>query len=139
MQAVDALNPSPAHAFTRTRGLLVLLILGIPAGAGAGTAEEGPAPPPQFAICAACHSTASDGSHSMGPNLRGVVGRKAGSAPGFQYSSAMRDSGIRWTPQELDSFLTDVPAKVPGTLMPINGLPDPADRQAVIRYLKSLK
>ena len=75
----------------------------------------------------------------MGPNLRGVVGRKAGTAPGFQYSQAMKGSGIRWTPQELDSYLTDVTAKVPGTLMPFNGLPDSGDRQAVIDYLKSLK
>jgi len=51
----------------------------------------------------------------------------------------MRSSGIRWTPKELDSFLTDVSAKVPGTLMPFPGLPDPQDRQAVIAYLKSLK
>lgn len=96
-------------------------------------------PPPQFAICAVCHTTSADGANSMGPNLRGVVGRKAGTAPGFQYSQAMKGSGIRWTPQELDSYLTDVTAKVPGTLMPFNGLPDSGDRQAVINYLKSLK
>ena len=96
-------------------------------------------PPAQFAICAVCHTTSADGANSMGPNLRGVVGRKAGTAPGFQYSQAMKGSGIRWTPQELDSYLTDVTAKVPGTLMPFNGLPDSGDRQAVINYLKSLK
>jgi cytochrome c len=98
-----------------------------------------PTPPPQFAVCAACHTTSADGENSMGPNLRGVVGRKAGTAPGFQYSQAMRDSGIRWTPEELDSYLTDVAAKVPGTLMPFNGFPDAQDRQAVIGYLKSLE
>jgi cytochrome c len=100
------------------------------------TASE---PPPQFAICSACHTTSTDGANSMGPNLRGVVGRKAGSAPGFQYSEAMKKSGIRWTAQELNAFLSDVPAKVPGTLMPFPGLPEAQDREAVIAYLKSLK
>src|SRR5579859_1549276 len=100
---------------------------------------SGAEPPAQFAICSACHTTTADGANSMGPNLRGVVGRKAGTAPGFQYSQAMRKSGIRWTPQELNSFLTDVTAKVPGTLMPFPGLPDAQDRQAVITYLASLK
>ncbi len=112
--------------------------LGVAAVARAATPAE-PTPPPQFAICAVCHTTSTDGASSMGPNLRGVVGRKAGTAPGFQYSQPMKSSGIRWTPQELDSYLTDVSAKVPGTLMPFNGLPDPQDRQAVIAYLKSLK
>jgi cytochrome c len=107
-------------------------------GAKAGAPPPG-TPPPQFAICAVCHTTSADGANSMGPNLRGVVGRKAGTAPGFQYSQAMKGSGIRWTPRELDSYLTDVTAKVPGTLMPFNGLPDAQDRQAVIGYLKSLK
>lgn len=105
----------------------------------AAAAAPTPEPPPQFAICSACHTTSSDGANSMGPNLRGVVGRRAGTAPGFQYSDAMKGLGIRWTPQELDSFLTNVQAKVPGTLMPFNGLPDAQDRQAVIAYLKSLK
>jgi cytochrome c len=123
--------------------LLVMANLWAPFGAAAAAPEASatpPAkPPPQFSICAACHTTSADGANSMGPNLRGVVGRKAGTAPGFQYSRPMRDSGIRWTPQELDSFLTNVSGKVPGTLMPFNGLPDAQDRQAVIAYLKSLK
>lgn len=109
------------------------------AAATAQSALPAAAAPPQFAICTACHTTSTDGANAMGPNLRGVVGRKAGTAPGFQYSQPMRSSGIRWTPKELDSFLTDVSAKVPGTLMPFPGLPDPQDRQAVIAYLKSLK
>jgi cytochrome c len=119
--------------------LLVTASLCAPFGAAAVAQDANATPPPQFTLCAACHSTSPDGANSMGPNLRGVVGRKAGTAPGFQYSRPMRESGIRWTPKELDSFLSDVPAKVPGTLMPINGLPDAQDRQAVIDYLKRLK
>lgn len=109
------------------------------ATAAGQSSAPAPAPPSQFAICAVCHTTTTDSAHGMGPNLRGVVGRKAGTAPGFQYSQPMRNSRIRWTPQELDSFLADVRAKVPGTLMPFPGLPDAADRQAVIAYLKTLR
>lgn len=122
----------------RSLSSMLLAVVGLSSSLGAAAAPEA-TPPPQFAICSACHTTSADGANSMGPNLRGVVGRKAGTAPGFQYSEAMKGSGIRWTPQELNSFLTDVTAKVPGTLMPFPGLPDAQDRQAVIAYLKSLK
>jgi cytochrome c len=134
------LQRGPAAALSTV--LLVTAGLCAPFGAAAVAQEAsatGAIPPSQFAICAVCHTTTTDGASSMGPNLRGVVGRKAGTLPGFQYSKPMRDSGIRWTPRELDSYLTDVSAKVPGTLMPFNGLPDSGDRQAVINYLKSLK
>jgi cytochrome c len=117
----------------------LLIVAALCTRINAAAASPEATPPPQFGICAACHTTSPDGANSMGPNLRGVVGRKAGTAPGFQYSQAMKGSGIRWTPQELDSFLTDVTAKVPGTLMPFPGLPAAQDRQAVIDYLQSLK
>jgi cytochrome c len=123
----------------RSFSSMLLAVVGLSSALGAAAAAPEATPPPQFAICSACHTTSADGANSMGPNLRGVVGRKAGTAPGFQYSEAMKGSGIRWTPQELNSFLTDVTAKVPGTLMPFPGLPDAQDRQAVIAYLKSLK
>jgi cytochrome c len=143
MRSLRTSRPEPGKAPVCSGVLSFIAILFAPCGAAvvAQEASAAPpeAPPPQFTLCATCHSTSADGTNSMGPNLRGVVGRKAGTAPGFQYSQAMKGSGIRWTPQELDSFLTDVPKKVPGTLMPINGLPDAQDRQAVINYLKSLK
>jgi cytochrome c len=123
----------------RSSGLLLGGAVGLLGAMGTAVAANEATPPAQFAICSACHTTTTDGANSMGPNLRGVVGRKAGTAPGFQYSAAMKKSGIRWTPQELNAFLADVPAKVPGTLMPFPGLPDAQDRQAVIAYLQSLK
>jgi cytochrome c len=66
------------------------------------------------------------------------MGRRSGSAEGFAYSQAMREAKITWTEAELDSFLQNVSAKVPGTLMPFNGVADPADRTAIIEYLKTL-
>ncbi len=95
-------------------------------------------PPAAFAICGACHSVSPSGDHSIGPNLRGVIGRRSGSAPKYPYSKAMRDAGIVWSAAEIDSFLQDVAAKVPGTMMSFGGVADPADRKAIVDYLNSL-
>jgi cytochrome c len=97
------------------------------------------APPPQFAVCAACHPTSSDGASAMGPNLRALIGRPAGSLAAFPYSAAMKASGIAWTREALDAFLTNVQQQVPGTQMAFTGIPDAADRAAVIAYLESLR
>ena len=74
----------------------------------------------------------------MGPNLRGVVGRRAGALPSFTYSAAMKSSGIVWTRETLDDYLSNVQNKVPGSMMALPGVPDPADRTAVIAYLETL-
>ena len=114
------------------------------AGGGSSSAPARPSavvatPPPQFVLCAACHPTSSDGASAMGPNLRNVLGRQAGTLEGFSYSSAMKSSGIVWTREELDAFLANVQRKVPGTMMALPGIPDPSDREAVIEYLQSLR
>lgn len=96
-------------------------------------------PPAAFSICAACHTVSPDGAPGIGPNLRGVVGRKPGSAPGFTYSPAMKDADFTWSRVALEEFLTSPGDKVPGNYMTFPGLPDPADRAAVIDYLESLR
>jgi cytochrome c len=90
-----------------------------------------------FGACRACHSV-EKGKAGMGPSLYGVVGRKAGSVPGFSYSKAMTASGITWDGAALDAFMAAPQAKVPGTRMPYGGLKDAAKRQAIIEYLKTL-
>lgn len=104
------------------------------AAPGAAPAE----PPAAFQVCMACHTVSDDGADGMGPNLRGVVGRKAGTKDGFAYSDAVKNSKITWTPAEIDSWLTDPGAKVPGTQM-YQAVADPAERQAIILYLQTLK
>lgn len=96
-------------------------------------------PPAQFAVCGACHTTATDGASSMGPNLRGIEGRRAGTLSGYAYSAAMRDSQIVWSRAELDVFLTNPASKVPGTYMPFAGIVDAVDRSAILDYLTSLR
>lgn len=88
--------------------------------------------------CAVCH-TVEAGKNKIGPSLFGVVGRKAGSAPGYSYSDANKKSGITWTEEELDKYLTDPRAVVPGTKMIFAGLKNPDQRKAVIAYLKAQK
>lgn len=84
------------------------------------------------AHCTMCHAG------GQGPNLAGVVGRKAASAGGYPYSAAMKASHLTWTPANLDAFLAAPAKRVPGTSM-MSGLPQAADRKAVIAYLATLK
>jgi hypothetical protein len=86
--------------------------------------------------CATCHSTGDRGER--GPGLGGVLGRRAGSAAGFGYTPALRDSGLVWDAVTLDRFLTLPSALVPGTAMPMP-VPDAAERHAVVAYLATLK
>jgi len=88
--------------------------------------------------CAICH-TVEAGKNKIGPSLAGVVGRKAGSAPGYSYSDANKNSGITWSEAELDKYLTDPRGVVPGTKMLFAGLKNPDDRKNVIAYLKQQK
>jgi cytochrome c len=87
---------------------------------------------------AICHSTAP-GRNVIGPSLHAVVGRKAGSAPGFNYSPALQASGVVWTPANLDSWLTSPRAVVPQTRMSFAGLHASADRADVIAFLAQQK
>jgi cytochrome c len=90
-------------------------------------------------MCGVCHSVQVTGGPNQGPNLLGVVGRKAGSEPDFpMYSNALKASGITWSKKTLDKFLLDPPAMVPSTLMPML-IADDKTRADVVAYLASLK
>jgi len=93
-----------------------------------------------FQRCYACHSVEDGESALQGPNLRGVVGRRAGTAPGFEYSPAMIEVGAKrrldWTRKTLDAFLADPQLFVPGTSMSMPPLRQAAERRDVIDYLE---
>jgi len=82
--------------------------------------------------CGGCHSLDRD---QEGPRLGGVFGRAAGSLKSFEYSKALKNSGIIWNAATLDRWLAD-----PGTFVPANDMnfrvPDPVERQAIIAYLQ---
>lgn len=96
------------------------------------------APPLAFNYCVSCHSVDPAETGLLGPNLRGVVGRRAGTLADFDYSPAMRaagDEGLVWTREALKAFLANPPAVVPGTAM--QRLPPGAPVDAVIDWLAS--
>lgn len=96
------------------------------------------APPPrEFAQCAACHKVAP-GANGLGPSLAGVYGADAGHVGNYAYSAAMRRSGLTWDEATLHAYLEAPMKVVPGTKMSYAGMKDPAQRQAVIDYLKTL-
>jgi cytochrome c len=90
-----------------------------------------------FKACAACHAT--DQANRVGPGLVGIIGRKAGTAPGFSYSSAMKQSGIVWDAKTLDAYLESPQKTVPGNRMTYGGLKNPTDRADLVTYLGTLK
>lgn len=89
-----------------------------------------------FLRCASCHDITASPSHKIGPNLKFVIGRAAGSLPGYTYSAAMQQAHLVWDAPTLERWLTNPNLLVPGTAMAFAGLPSEADRQAVIAYLR---
>lgn len=91
-----------------------------------------------FQKCYSCHSVDPKETDLSGPNLAGVVGRRAGALSNFQYSPAMKKSGadgLVWTEETLDRYLADPLGMIPATTMSFQGVPSAAERRAIIEYL----
>ncbi|HIJ83292.1 MAG: cytochrome c family protein [Magnetococcales bacterium] len=89
-----------------------------------------------FKQCNVCHNITDDGTKKLGPNLGGVIGRKAGTLKGYGYSPAMATIGIIWNRETLDRFLTSPAVVVPATRMTFPGLKEATQRAAVIAFLE---
>lgn len=85
--------------------------------------------------CIVCHTLGPGEGHLIGPNLSGIFGRPAASAPDFPYSDALREAGIVWTPGELDAWLARPDDFVPGNLMVFAGIYSVSDRTDLLAYL----
>jgi cytochrome c2 len=123
-------------SITTSITIAALALTGATAAHAAGDPAKGKA---TFAQCAACHKTDASPANTIGPNLWKVVGRKAGTRPGYAYSPAMKADGRTWTEAALDLYLAAPAKAVPGNKMPFAGLKAPADRANVIAYLRTLK
>ena len=114
------------------RSLFGLLLLLLPVSA---SAEDGAK---LFTPCRACHSLDPADQGLPGPNLSGLIGRKVGGDPAFDYSPVLRKAGsedLRWDAERLDRFLADPAEMFPGLWMSIRGVEDAADRAALVRFL----
>jgi cytochrome c len=117
----------------RTAIVASLLLLG---ATGLANAQNAAAGEKDFVVCRACHQIGPGAKDAVGPVLNGIVGRTAGTYPDYTYSDANKNSGIVWTPEELDKYLTSPQAVVPHTKMIFPGLKDEQKRKDVIAYLE---
>lgn len=90
-----------------------------------------------FKKCHACHNVGEGAKNAVGPELNGVVGRKAGSVEGYNYSDANKNSGLTWDVATLKKYLAHPQEVVKGTKMSFPGLPKEEDAENVIAYLAS--
>lgn len=87
-----------------------------------------------YARCAACHDL-NTGATRLGPSLKGIVGRTSGTMPGFNYSAAMKDKAVVWSPSILDAYLAAPAKTIPGNRMAFPPLTNAQDRADLIAFL----
>jgi cytochrome c len=120
------------------RHYLCLLAMAAWAGSAAGALAAGdPAEGEKIfnQKCKACHQIGESTKNTVGPELNGLIGRKTGSVPGYNYSEANKSSGITWDDATLNEYLVNPKAKVPGTKKIFAGLPNESDRANLVAYL----
>jgi cytochrome c len=104
--------------------------------ANSAHAQDAAAGEKTFAVCKACHQIGETGKNSIGPVLNGVIGRPAGSYPGFSYSDANKKSGLTWDEATFREYISNPKAKIPGTKMIYAGLKDEQKITDLLAYLK---
>jgi len=89
-----------------------------------------------FAKCKICHQIGEGAKNAIGPELNGVIGRHSGTAPGYNYSDANKNSGITWDDKNFRDYIKNPKAKIPGTKMIFAGLPKDTDIDNLLAYLE---
>lgn len=92
-----------------------------------------------FAACRACHQIGPGAKNAIGPVLNGVIGRLAGTYPGYDYSEAAKDSGLTWDDETLQDYLADPQSVITGTKMAAPGIEDPDEINDLITFLKTYR
>jgi len=88
-------------------------------------------------VCTSCHAIGPGATNRLGPDLNGVIGRKAGTEAGYRYSAAMKNSGLTWDEASFAKFIADPRGTVPGTKMSYAGLTDATDVANITAYLET--
>jgi len=101
---------------------LVIAAVILTASTGVTLAQDVEAGESSFKKCMPCHDIGDDAKNKVGPELNGLDGRKAGTADGFNYSDANKNSGITWSEATFKEYIKDPRAKVPGTKMIFPGV-----------------
>jgi cytochrome c len=91
-----------------------------------------------FKVCTACHAVGPGAANKVGPELNGVIGRKAGSVAGYRYSAAMKNSGLTWDAATFGKYINDPRGTVPGNKMSFGGVHDPKQIADLTAYLASI-
>jgi len=133
MNDIAKILPS-GRTLSAAMALLACALFAHPAMAGPGDAAAGKK---VFKACAACHAIGPDAANRVGPQLNGLIGRHAGTAPDYDYSAAMKNSGITWDEQTFARYIQSPRAMVPGTKMTFAGLKKPGDIANVLAYIES--
>jgi len=90
-----------------------------------------------FKVCTACHSVGPGATNKVGPELNGLIGRKAGTVQGYRYSAAMKNSGLTWDAATFGKYINDPRGTVPGNKMSFGGVHDPKQIADLTAYLAS--
>src|SRR5271166_2988013 len=124
---------------TTAIGAALVAALALTASASAAAGDPGRGKSVFAQQCAMCHTANKGGPTILGPNLFGVVGRKAGSVAGYSYSPHMKAADWTWTDDKLQAYLPAPRDMVPGTKMTYGGLHDPAKLADLMAYLDAQK
>ena len=117
--------------------ILVLGLAGLVLGLGApARAQDAAAGEKVFGQCRACHQIGPTAKNGVGPAQNGLIGRKAGTYPGYAYSNANKNSGLTWDEDTFREYIRAPQAKIPGTKMSYAGVKNEQQITDLIAFLK---
>src|SRR5215470_15992003 len=122
-----------------TIAVLTYSILVLIASVSATKAQDVSAGETSFKKCLPCHDIGEDAKNKVGPELNGLDGRKSGSAEGFNYSDANKNSGITWSEATFKEYIKDPRAKIPGTKMIFPGIKNEKEVNNLWAFLSQFK
>ncbi len=118
------------------KAILAIALLALAATVQAAHAQDAAAGEQVFKKCLPCHAVGPGAKNKVGPELNGLDGRHSGSAAGYSYSAANKNSGIVWKEETFEAYIKDPRSKIPGTKMIFPGIKKEKDIDNLWAYLK---